>query len=39
MGAKQGREFGTHYKNNKKALHLINDYAWLRKQFEEATNE
>ena len=39
MGAKQGRDFGNHYKNNKKALHLINDYAWLREQFEEATNE
>jgi hypothetical protein len=39
MGAKQGRDFGNHYKNNKSALHLINDYAWLREQFEEATNE
>lgn len=39
MGAQQGRDFGTHYKNNTKALNLINDFGWLREQFEEATND
>jgi len=37
MGAQQGRDFGTHYKNNKEALHLINDYVWLKEQFNAAT--
>ena len=36
MGAEQGRDFGTHYKNNKEALRKINDWEWLRKTFDEA---
>ena len=35
MGAQQGRDFGTHYKNDKQALHLINDYVWLKEQFDD----
>jgi hypothetical protein len=37
MGAQQGRDFGTHYRNNTQALHLINDYVWLKEQFNAAT--
>lgn len=36
LGAEQGRDFGTHYKNNKDALRKINDWEWLRKQFDAA---
>lgn len=36
MGAKQGADFGTYYKNNETALKLINDFDWLREQFENA---
>jgi len=36
LGAEQGRDFGTHYKDNKEALRKINDWEWLRKQFNEA---
>ena len=36
MGANQGREFGTHYRNNAKVLKLINDFDWLKEQFEES---
>lgn len=34
MGAQQGREFGTHYKNNVDALSKINDFQWLKEQFD-----
>lgn len=36
LGANQGREFGTHYRNNDKVLKLINDFDWLKEQFEES---
>jgi len=36
LGAQQGRDFGTHYKNNTDALRKINDWEWLRKTFDEA---
>ena len=36
LGAQQGRDFGTHYKNNTEALRKINDWEWLRKTFDEA---
>lgn len=34
MGANQGREFGTYYRNKDRVLNLINDFDWLREQFE-----
>jgi len=37
MGAQQGRDFGTHYRNRPETLHLINDYTWLREQFNDST--
>ena len=36
MGANQGREFGEHYRNNDAVLKKINDFDWLREQFEES---
>lgn len=36
LGAQQGRDFGEHYKGNKKALSLINDWDWLKEQFNAA---
>lgn len=33
-GANQGREFGTHYRNNLSALNMINDFDWLKEQFD-----
>jgi hypothetical protein len=33
-GANQGADFGTHYKNNIAALNMINDFEWLKAQFE-----
>ena len=39
MGANQGREFGTHYRNNERALKLINDFDWLKEQFEALKEE
>lgn len=36
LGAQQGRDFGTHYRNNIEALRKINDWEWLRKKFDEA---
>jgi hypothetical protein len=33
-GAQQGRDFGTYYKNNTKILNKINDFDWLKEQFE-----
>lgn len=35
MGAKQGADFGYHYRNNITALKLINDFDWLREQFDD----
>ena len=39
MGANQGKEFGIHYRNDLKALRKINDFDWLRKQFDRAVDE
>ncbi len=33
MGANQGKEFGMYYRNDLKALKKINDFEWLREQF------
>lgn len=38
-GAIQGREFGTYYKDNLKILNKINDFDWLREQFEKTYND
>lgn len=38
MGAQQGRDFGTHYKNNVNALRMVNDWEWLKEQFDESTH-
>jgi len=34
MGANQGKDFGTHYRKNDNVLKKINDFDWLREQFE-----
>lgn len=34
LGAKQGKDFGTHYKNDMSALNLINDFSWLKEKFD-----
>ena len=39
MGANQGKDFGTHYKNSDKALAKINDFDWLKEQFEESLKD
>jgi hypothetical protein len=39
MGANQGREFGTYYRNDLKSLKKINDFAWLKEQFLKATGD
>ena len=39
MGANQGKEFGMHYRNDIKALRKINDFDWLRKQFDRAVDD
>jgi hypothetical protein len=39
MGANQGREFGTYYRNDIKSLKKINDFAWLKEQFLKATGD
>ena len=36
LGAQQGKDFGEHYKNDKEALRKINDWEWLRRNFNEA---
>jgi len=36
LGAQQGRDFGTHYRNNTDALRKINDWNWLKEKFNEA---
>ena len=36
MGATQGKDFGTHYRNNTNLLNKINDFAWLKTTFDEA---
>lgn len=37
MGAQQGKDFGTYYRNNIEVLKKINDFDWLKEQFD-ATN-
>jgi hypothetical protein len=39
MGANQGKEFGMHYRNDLKALRKINDFDWLRTQFDRAVDD
>lgn len=39
MGANQGRDFGTYYKDRDDVLNYINDFEWLRKQFEVSTED
>jgi hypothetical protein len=39
MGANQGREFGTYYRNDLAALKKINDFKWLKEQFLKATGD
>lgn len=39
MGANQGKEFGMYYRNDLKALRKINDFDWLRKQFNRAVDD
>ena len=34
LGARAGSDYGTTYKNDVQALQKINDFAWLRKQYE-----
>jgi hypothetical protein len=38
IGANQGKEFGTYYRNDLKSLKKINDFDWLREQFEKTTD-
>ena len=35
MGAKQGAEFGEHYKNDIDILNRINDFKWLKDTYEQ----
>ena len=37
-GAKEGRDFGLKYRNDSAKLNLINDFEWLKTQFEEKYN-
>ena len=39
MGANQGREFGTYYRNNPGVLNKINDFTWLRETFNQANED
>lgn len=39
MGANQGREFGTYYRNNPDVLNKINDFAWLRETFNQSNED
>jgi len=39
LGANQGRDFGFHYRKNERALALINDFDWLREQYQECALE
>jgi hypothetical protein len=38
MGANQGKEFGMYYRNDLKALKKINDFEWLREQFDKTVD-
>lgn len=37
LGAKQGADFGFEYKNKPQVLNKINDFAWLKEVFDDAT--
>ena len=37
LGAKQGADFGTAYRNNPHILAKINDFKWLKETFDDAT--
>ena len=39
MGAKQGRDFGYHYKGNIKVLKMINDFTWLKNTFNQTLED
>lgn len=39
MGAKQGRDFGYHYKDNLKVLKMINDFTWLKTTFNQTLED
>ena len=39
MGAKQGRDFGEHYKNNERILKKINDFDWLKQKFNDTLED
>ena len=39
LGAQQGAEFGKTYKDNIKALSLINDFEWLEKAYKESIDD
>ena len=39
MGARQGREFGIHYKNDSTKLDKINDYEWLKSLFNKSQSD
>ena len=36
LGARQGADFGSQYKDDLKTLNLINDFEWLKDTFDEA---
>ena len=37
LGAKQGADFGSEYKDNVEVLNQINDFEWLKETFDDAT--
>lgn len=39
LGAKQGRDFGTVYRKNIKVLSYINDFEWLKEQYEQSVED
>lgn len=39
MGANQGRDFGTHYRQDLKSLNKINDFKWLKEKFAAVEND
>jgi hypothetical protein len=39
QGAQQGRDFGMYYKNKPDILNKINDFEWLKEQYEQSIDE
>ena len=39
IGAQQGRDFGTYYRNDTKSLNKINNFDWLKEQFDKTYND